>query len=635
MRTTAAWVVFVLFGALCALRTMQLIWGAGDANVDPSWQLAYAYFLENGDLLGRDYAFNYGPLGYMQSRVIWPELFASRVAWEICWGLAFATTMTLVMRELAGWMVRIGFAVTLLLIPEHFDSRVIMMFLGMTWLLTRRTPAPRYGVALAILVIVAASFLKLSLLLMGCLCVAVLLYHTARTRRLLEAVIQAAIGLAAFFGTWFGLGYGFAELQPFVWSTMQLVSGYAEGMSLPGPTSVLVLGVFVVGAISVVLAALATSRPLRLVQIAFLGLAACGLFLAWKQGFVRQDGHAVATFNFTATLSFILWQALRSSSAPMVEKFRPALNATVGLLFAASLIGAQSVDHVPEIHKWPGQAEEQIRVNTLILQNLNAWGAAQADLSAKVVAEDLRIPKIVAAVGDETVDVVTLSAGIAVLNGLNFHSRPVFQGYQALTPALAEWNAEFFAGTNASKFVIHDCMNIDGHLPTLDDGTALLEILNRYDFVLRDGAYLLLERRQEPRSVETQELFSASFPIGDPIDIASLGNDAKALKLKLEPSLLGKLRKFLWRAPVARMRVEFMDGEAAVFRVNPGMIQTGVLIDPLPRDHDSWEMLFAQGMQAMPARNHVRSVQLVVGDDKLKFYKDTIEVTVQTTHVPE
>ena len=52
------------------------------------------------------------------------------------------------------------------------------------------------------------------------------------------------------------------------------------------------------------------------------------------------------------------------------------------------------------------------------------------------------LPRISAVVAGRTVDVFGYRQGIAILNGLNYVPRPIFQGYSAYTPSLIELNTQ-------------------------------------------------------------------------------------------------------------------------------------------------------------------------------------------------
>ena len=72
-----------------------------------------------------------------------------------------------------------------------------------------------------------------------------------------------------------------------------------------------------------------------------------------------------------------------------------------------------------------------------------------------------------------------------------------------ITPRLAELDRAFFAGASAPEWLLVRWYRIDGRLPSLEDGPALLEILARYRPVGRgEGLPLDAPRARRLRSVQ-------------------------------------------------------------------------------------------------------------------------------------
>src|SRR5262249_42870881 len=104
------------------------------------------------------------------------------------------------------------------------------------------------------------------------------------------------------------------------------------------------------------------------------------------------------------------------------------------------------------------------------------------------------LPRVRARVGDDPVDMVSREQGVVLLNRLNYRPRPVLQSYSTFTPFLQSAHADFFRGPRAPEYVLFSLGPIDGRLPTLEDGPALVELIQRYRPVLEEESYLLLQR---------------------------------------------------------------------------------------------------------------------------------------------
>src|SRR5262249_23220713 len=149
-----------------------------------------------------------------------------------------------------------------------------------------------------------------------------------------------------------------------------------------------------------------------------------------------------------------------------------------------------------------------------------------------------------------------------LVNGLNWTPRPVMQSYSVHSPALLRLNRDFFRGPAAPEFVLFRAESIDGHLPTQDDGPALLELLRRYEPRETEKEFLLLKRRAEPGpELVGERLAERQVPLSEWLDLAELGPGPKAISFQIDPSRLGGLRAFLFRPPTLFLAVKMTSGE--------------------------------------------------------------------------
>src|SRR5262249_26589607 len=116
--------------------------------------------------------------------------------------------------------------------------------------------------------------------------------------------------------------------------------------------------------------------------------------------------------------------------------------------------------------------------------------AEQARLAAQCA-----LPRIAVAVRDAAVDVMSFEQAAVLLNRLNWHPRPMFQGYGAYTSSLLALNAHYFARETAPEFILFKLQTIDGRYPLLDDAQALLQVIHRYRPVLAERSFLLLQKQ--------------------------------------------------------------------------------------------------------------------------------------------
>jgi hypothetical protein len=344
-----------------------------------------------------------------------------------------------------------------------------------------------------------------------------------------------------------------------------------------------------------------SSWPARLAPVA---AVAWVLFGAFKAFFVRHEAGRVESYCWLlAATPFLLWPAddVRGWRRGALQIL---LSVTIGLGLYGVTLGT-----MPAHNRWlhplvwaqylPQTAGQLVRP-----LEYRSW----LELLRQSTAASAALPRITAAVGDGSVDLLTNRQGIVLLNGWRWTPRPMFQSYGAFSPDLQRRNRDFFRSARAPDHVVLYGDPIDGRLPTLDDGPALLEILNRYEPREVENGYLLLSRRRgDVPEVVGAPLRDRPVYFGETIDLQGLGPGAKAISFAIEYKPRGRLYQFLFKPPPVGIEVTFARGGSKLYRVVPGMIRDPILIDPLPQGQDEWIELATQGL-----RPNVAGVRLVL-----------------------
>src|SRR5262249_42267936 len=232
-------------------------------------------------------------------------------------------------------------------------------------------------------------------------------------------------------------------------------------------------------------------------------------FTHFKGCFVRP--RPATFFWFVGVVSILLGPAYGLRRRPL----RLLLGAAAGLGLLGTVLAGRD--------DW----QSPVTGLRLALRSLNLLvGPAETYASLGKTRQEVmaahRLPRIAAALGDGRVDLLTLRERALLLNGFRWQPRPVFQGYCTYTPRLARLNADFCRSAAAPENVILDGEAIDGRLPTLDDGPALLEVLHAYRPVFHEHHYLLLRRRPGPApEILGDVLLERDLRFGDAVDLAT------------------------------------------------------------------------------------------------------------------
>jgi hypothetical protein len=193
------------------------------------------------------------------------------------------------------------------------------------------------------------------------------------------------------------------------------------------------------------------------------------------------------------------------------------------------------------------------------------------------------LPEIRGVVGQRTVDVYNFRQGVAMLNGLNFTPRPVFQSYSAYTPGLDGWNLRFYGSSRAPDFLIWAHDSIDSRYPSIDDASLVVALAHHYRPVLKEGEYWLLEKQSAVSTapLRRHRLMGRTVRLGEEVVPPFHHGDALWFQADLELTKLGRLRALAYKAPLIQLTVTDDQGGRTTWRVLPRIAVAGFLLDPL------------------------------------------------------
>lgn len=637
-----------------------------NADLDPSWQAAMAHAFQHDLQAGTEILFTFGPLGYFAQSPFVPALFWPKcLGWEICFKLVLTLFFVLTIARQKGALEKaLGF-LALLLPSLGFDTYYFVAITAISvWIIDRTGRSGRSGhgraghaghaghtgglgalTTLGVFALALISLVKFTYLVLisACLAIAAAQAWYACSRR--SALSLVAVFAAFFVAIWLWLGQSLLHIPAYVWRSLHVASAYNEAMAAAGAPKEVYLAALMIGLIGCALAlhVLAERRDVARWAACLVVLAA--LFLSYKAGFVRHMTNSITFFTFAGVSSFFLFPDRSRVPAPspamipaampatMMERARRAVTPIIrcscvvlGLYGYGLAHGHGSEAAQRLISEWVSFFSSNVG-STFNLPNYYAIRSDELD-HVKLVNSLQRIQE---RVGKEPVDVFFNAQGAVFLNDLEWQPRPAFQSYLAYTPDLQAINARFLESRPAPAWILLRYETIDGRLPSMDDGEAVKLILREWRPVLAENGFLLMHRdaTRAPgggstgsRSVPRVEI-EKTIGFGEEVDLSGLEGRAHLLALDIRYSLWGRVLTFLNRAPAVAMEAEFSDGDHARFRIIPGMMRSGVVIEPWLDNQSRWIRWYAgsEGVRLVKFR-------LVINDVTQGRFQPGIALTV-------
>ncbi|MBL0159335.1 MAG: hypothetical protein IPP47_19830 [Bryobacterales bacterium] len=622
LRPLPHWLDLALRALICGyaiLMAVPLRYHVVQPGLDGSWAYALNAFAAQGVRHGVDVAFTYGPWGYLAFPMpggppLWQGLAAQTALWVayalVLISLAFVRRVGLINLFLftacvmagLGAFHNFGYAG-----PDLFFSFLALLLIGCAV----ESPRWRHYFAAAVASGAALLLVKLSSGILVLSAVAVFpcaVWFLDRTKARQAAAIAAAAPLlfAAFF---LAHAPSAAALGQYLRAGMEITSGYSAVMSEGENGEYLLSALWIALAYGVLTGVLLWQRRAS----AILALACVGpLFLEFKHSMVRPSGHVFLFFFFSAFAVGLVLLFTRFEK----QNWRPLAIAVI--LMAAALY--------PRLGHMFGHSA---LVHAGGLRVLAGWQAAAsgAEAASQAALKANSLPAgLLARLDGHTFSIFPWEITWAAPQLQNYRPFPVFQSYQAYTAALDEWNARFLRDSaRGPEFLVVDWQAIDRRHPMLDVPATHLAMFQNYRAAGRFGSHLLLQRMAAPRYQQLRSLGIHKIRRGQPFR-APPSQHPLIARVRLTPSLTGRLRNLFYRLADVQILLSGEDGTGISARVPPGVLSGGIPLNFTASDLDSFQSIL--------------SGQAVASTDGMELFGDGLEsfaedVLIEVLELPE
>lgn len=563
------------------------------AELDSSWQYALNAAVSNQLSFGRDLIFTFGPLASAYTQQYSPA----------------TDTLMLLVSFVLGSAVFIGFAALgsgrasrLIAIPFVlllFGTRdSIFMVLPLLMLLASESDRDTKWRRPTILFMGAACSLlpliKGSLVAAFALCTVLATIALAR-RSWRDAALLVVIELGTMALVWVLVGQSLTDLPKYFSKQSEIIAGYTEAMSITGRRSEILI--FIAVACFTLWTAL---KPDVRANWRILLAVAAVLFLNFKLGFVRHDGHAIIAGSALVLVGFVLWLY-----QPLPKTLLVLAASLGGWFFIISTYESVSPTALA------GRLTTSLRHTAIGFKTriLNPeWLEEKFRASNDAIAKNHPLP-----ISDGTVDLYPVDLSTLLANGATWSPRPILQSYSAYTRKLATENAEHLSRNGAQR-VFFKVQPIDLRYPSLEDGSSWPVLLSKYEFKGFAGEYVVLDRSVGPAArVEIGEaVFKGTGTLGRQVSIP-LSAPVWA-EVDVTPTLLGKVVGLLFKLPPLKIVVHAADGSVGEYRFIAGPAKNGFLLSPMISN--AREFVALRGNKSRSLLNSRRIISFGIGGAK-------------------
>jgi hypothetical protein len=595
--------IFLLFFCFVYF-SLSLPAGYAGFNIDASWHESLVMAIDKGFIFGRDFIFNYGPLGYLNTGLI-PKSVSIwvLVATEVFTLLNYLIIIKFCFQK-AGinwWIVAISSLI--ILIPWGFisDTSFTFFYFFIFWLLYALRTHNVTSLLIAIIISVLIFYVKvnLSIIVYGLFATSLVYFWLIKAFTLRTLVVCWVSQILLTYAFSFILN---VDIPAYLGASIKIIDAYQDAMSamLISGKELFSLLFFEILIVLVVLAFVFKTFS-RISQKNFEGiylylLIAFAWFLAFKQAQTAVGAYNV--FGF-----FLLMPPLAALIYIFTENSNKVL---AGQMFVAilclQLLATQLIRfYIGEktlrgylLTFPPTNISQKIKEKSFsishffeILEQKNPVNYLKRLLSYEYddnfKNSPVQLPKeLRSKVGDSSIDIVPHQISHVYFNRLNYNPRPIIQSYQANSDWLMKKNGEKYLSKTAPEFVLFRIEAFREQNPFWVETDLSEALLRNYALtdttIIQKDTFYLFHRNKVLKSLTYSDLPSIKFKLNDEIQIPKSANPVR-FSAKINYSAIGKLARLLYQPPYLYCSVTYENGLQKNFRVINKILLGGVFIN--------------------------------------------------------
>jgi len=547
------------------------------AGLDPSWRSGLNQAVEQGFVMGRDIIFTFGPYASIYTTTVHPATIKIMYFGSVY--IALAIFMSLYVMCDKNKLANIFLIFSLCIIPGIKDAFLFFSSLtfGLFFIFDKKEKISKS--TNIIISILACSSLGFIILIKGSciplvagvvvLCSMVLIYE----KKWVELICLTIGTPLSSFLLWIIAGQPADEFIYFFFSILPIISGYTESMALWGRYSELLI--YSIGSLLILYSVFYGTQKIYKRVLTTL-IFAMILFLAFKAGFVRHDGHALIaakTILLSCAIACVLYcngrKFIISSFSILIVFFMISLN----------YIGINNIFTLDPFYS------SYYGIKTLVFNNEDLYKNYNNHIQN--IKNKSNLPKL-----EGTVDIYSYDQSDLIASGNVWNPRPIFQSYSAYTKSLAEKNKQHLLKVNAPDHIIFKIQPIDNRLASLEDGASWPIILSKYKPIGYKDDYLILKNKQN-YDYKFKTISKVSSCLGDVISVPKAKGIIFA-KVSIKLTSLGKLMKLFFKPSLLYINLHLADKNKVKKRFIADMGQSEFLISPFISNTEEFLMLYTE-----------------------------------------
>lgn len=570
-------IAILCFWAILPLSFLYAINPQEATGLDCSWAWALNNFANNNALLpGADYAFTYGPLGFILTPLNYGNnlliaIFSNLLCAVLITGLIFylyknkkIETKNLAIFALLFYFFSVPSPEWIWAISAYL---LVLTILQQSNIKTLRFLSVLLG-ALSAFCLLLKMNLAINVLAMSVILVLILFIENRKNFS--NYILFYAISFVGIFSI--SIKFLFLNMSNFIkWgqTSLEVAKGFSQSMVIEGSFFYLIMAAIII-VIYGCIEFWCFKRDKEIFKLILISLPL--VFFSFKHGFVRQDMHMYLFFSMIFYIIGLVYLFAKEETAKKLLLFF-IVTTLFSIIFCLNYL-KETISY-SVINK----------TITNIVQIVNFRENFQKSISDRetIYRQYILPTSWNAEIKDSTIEILPWELVYAQSNNwTNWRPNPILQLYSVYTKKLDEISANSFMTAKKPKFILLEFSSIDKRNMFLDTPATFNVILSSYKVVKSDKKRLLLKYNgfvQSKFKSKDVKIFEFDKTINLPQNDGNL-----YAKINIQPTLLGKIATFLFRGGIVEMEVVYANSNKHIFRVIPDNLNSPVAISHIPLD---------------------------------------------------
>lgn len=551
-------------------------------GLDLSWMLTLSYTNINEWVWGTDFAFTYGPLSYLSTRLAWGTNGTSLFLFDIFFFINMFLLCFLSFKKSGNKVITAALIIAYtLLLPGYLGPAVPLIMLSfLVFWIRQSIDEPKYVYYIfQIILLYLLFFIKFNTGLIAFpLFYLGLLYNIiSKNGKLYLLLLYAIVPVILII---ISCPYLHVDLMAYIKTAMEIVSGYNDLMYLDHDDDIRGAALFILfSPVLILILKLIVERKTDLKKnLVVLVIYGIPIFVLYKQGFVRGVEYFFFVFSILSILAvqdlhFGNFKRYWYSSLIIIAIIYCSFNV---VFFAKEPLATFETETKTEKHYLEGMKNFSSTSGLHIYTDSN-------QLPASVKEK----------VGNNSVDIYPWNSQLLLENKLKFRPRPVFQSYTAYTKNLEELNFNHYNDSSkAPEFVFYEYLAIDNRYPLFDEPKVNLCILKNYTpvetFDFQERKFILFQKRKDFKPIKLEKSNEYAMVMGAPL----VPKKDVYYEIGVYHSFKGSIMSVIDHGPTINLEVNAEGSGVVQFRTGKKLLETGLFLDKNIKNTEDFYALY-------------------------------------------